>query len=123
MGSKSRKYDMQEIDDTKSSGQMSAHKAVIQRLIEKGYKIESQEDETEEGLGNELISKSLITILKPSSSQLPMIKLEATEIFGKYNYETQVFEAREAPVFNMKAFKRGADIKSFNDPWDSFDMS
>ncbi|MBT4937326.1 hypothetical protein HON22_05405 [Candidatus Peregrinibacteria bacterium] len=123
MGSKIRKYDMEEINDTRSSGQMSAHKSVIERLLEKGYTIESQEDEIEEGLGNELISKSLVTILKPSTSQLPMIKFEATEIFGKYNYETQVFEPREAPVFNMKAFKRGADIKSFNDPWDSFDMS
>ena len=118
MGSRSRKYDMQEIGSTKSSAKMAAHKLVIQKFLKNGYTIKSQETETEEGLGNELISKTLITILDPVSTEHPIIKFEAKEIIGNYDYEEQVFEPRDNPVVNIRTFSKGADVKSFNDSWD-----
>ena len=116
-----RSYSMDEVGGTQSSAKMAEHRKTIQRFIDKGYEIESQEPEEEEGLGNELITKTLVTVLKPPMSQMPYIKFEAKEIFGHYNYEDQVFDEYEFPKFDLKTYKRGAGLNNFNDPWDIFD--
>ncbi len=123
MGSKSRKYIMNETGDTRSSAKKDEHKRLIEKFLDKGYEIESQESEDEEGLNKELISKSFTTILSPSNSSLPTIKFEANEIFGNYDYEKQIFDAFEFPKFELNAYKKGSDLKTYNDPWDKLDIS
>lgn len=121
MAFEARKYHMHETGNTQSSAKMAAHKALIEKFLDQGYEILSQETKNEEGLKNELINKSLITILTPPRRDLPMIKFEAKEVFGKYNYHEQSFEAFEFPRFELLTFKKGSDVKTFNDPWERLD--
>lgn len=117
------KKDLFEIAATQSSAKKDNHKVLIQKLERSGYTIESQTENEEKGVDQELISRTLETTLKPPTSSLPFIKLEGKEIFGHYNYEEQVFQPLDIPKFEMKAYKKGAELHNFNDPWDKFDLS
>lgn len=121
MAFEARKYHMHETGNTQSSAKMAAHKALIEKFLDQGYEIQIQETKNEEGLKNELICKSLTTILTPPRKDLPQIKFEAKEIFGKYDYQEQIFESFEFPKFELLTFKKGADVKTFNDPWERLD--
>ena len=122
MGFAPLQRDMPEIGDTKSSAQMDQHKKLIQRFLDKGYTIESQEEDEDTGAGGELVAKTCVTILKPPSYELPYVKFEAQEVFGKYDDEAETFQEWDHPKFQLKAFKKGADMESENDPWDVFDI-
>jgi len=117
------KKDLFEIGATQSSAKKNEHKVFIQRLEKNGYTIQSQDENEEKGLNNELISSTLETTLKPPMISLPFIKLEAKEVFGYYDYEQQLFEPLDNPKFQFSAYKKGAKLHNFNDPWDKFDLS
>lgn len=117
------KKDFLEIGATKTSARTDDHKIFIQKLEKNGYTIQSQDEQEEIGIENELISRTLETIMNPPSISLPFIKLEAKEIFGNYDYEEQVFEALHTPKFAFNAYKKGAKLNNANDPWDKFDLS
>jgi len=116
------KKDFVEIGATRSSAKKDAHQALIQKLETGGYTIESQDENEETGVENELISLTLETTLKPPTTSLPFIKLKAKEIFGHYDEEEQVFELLESPKFELSAYKKGAGLHDRNDQWDKFDL-
>jgi hypothetical protein len=51
-----------------------------------------------------------------------MIKFEAKEIFGTYDFEREAFKKWDAPKFELKSFKKSADVREFNAPWQPFDL-
>ena len=61
--------------------------------------------------------------MAPPTISLPFIKMEAKEIFGKYDYEEQLFEPLKVPKFAFNAYKKGSRLDNSNDPWDKFDLS
>ncbi|PCI25425.1 hypothetical protein COB57_01740 [Candidatus Peregrinibacteria bacterium] len=122
MGARSRHYDMNEIDSTKSSAKAAKHQAMIERFLSQGYTIESKDEKEERGLGNELISKTTTTILKAPSLAMPMVKFFAKEVFGNYDYEEQLFDDFEFSNFSTQVFTKGSDAKSFNDDWSPFNL-
>ena len=115
-------YDLQEIIRKTSSQQMKDHIAVIQKFLERGYKIESQEDSEETGLHGELLNSTLTTSLRPSVTSLPMVQFKAKQIFGTYDFGKGVFTKWEEPRFDIKMYKKSADIKAFKDPWQGVDL-
>ena len=124
MGAGAGEKDMPEVFKDSSSQKMKQHKAMIKSFLERGYEIVSQEEDEKHGANNELISRNLLTILKPKENfSLPMIKLDAREIFGKYFDDNMVFYPYDEPKFELKAYKKGSDIKSFRGPWISFDVA
>ena len=117
------KKDLFEIGATQSSAKTDNHKVFIEKLERNGYTIQSQEKDEEIGINNELIARTLETIMSPPTISLPFIKLEAKEVFGYYDYEEQVFEPLENPKFEFSAYNKGAKLHNSNDPWDKFDLS
>lgn len=117
------KKDLFEIGATQSSAKTDNHKIFIQKLERNGYMIKSQDKDEEIGIDNELISRTLETVMTPPTISLPFIKLEAKEIFGYYDYEEQIFESLNTPKFEFSAYKKGAKLHNSNDPWDKFDLS
>lgn len=117
------KKDYSEIGATKSSARKDDHEIFIQRLERGGYTIKSQDENEETGLDQELVSRSLETIMSPPQASLPFIKLEAKEVFGYYNYEEQLFEKLDSPKFEFSAYKKGAELHNAHDNWDKFDLS
>lgn len=114
---------MQEVFRDSSSLQMQKHLDLIQSFLDRGYEIESQEEFGDKGANNEDIATRIITVLKPVDNyDLPMLKFEATERHGDYFDDNDEFFAYEESRFEMKAYKKGADVKSFRDPWQPFDM-
>ena len=101
---------------------MKEHLESLQKFLERGYKIEDQQESEKHGLHGEVISTTLMTILRPPTTELPMIKFEAKEIFGDYNFDKGIFNSWKEPKFEVKMLKKGADIKSFNAPWQGFDL-
>jgi len=123
MGAGAGEQSMPELFRDSSSHQMKNHKAMIQTFLDRGYEIESQEKDEEQGAEGERVARSLTTVLKPTENfSLPLIKLEAREEFGKYFDDNMEFFPHDTPKFELKAFKKGADIKSFRDPWVPFDL-
>ena len=116
------KRDLFEIGATQSSAKKDAHRVFIEKLEQNGYKIQSQ-DTSEERIDDELIASTLETVMAPPMTSLPFIKLEAKEVFGHYDDEEQTFELLESPKFEMRAYKKGAELHNFNDQWDKFDLS
>jgi len=116
------KKDLFEIEATQSSAKTDAHKVFIQKLERSGYTIKSQDENEEEGLNNELISRTLETVMSPPTISFPFIKLEAKEIFGHYDYEEQVFQPLDIPKFELSAYRKGAKLHDVNAPWDKFDL-
>ena len=124
MGAPKKINVMKEIFRDSASRKMQQHKAMIQTFLDRGYEIESQEVEEDKGSEGELITNRITTVLKPTADfSLPMIKLVAEEIFGSYHDDNEVFYAYDEAAFQLKAYKKGADIKSFKDPWQIFDLS
>jgi len=116
------KQDFFEIGATQSSARTDDHKVFIEKLERAGYTIKSQDENEETGVNNELVSRTLETVMNPPTISLPFIKLEAKEIFGYYNYEEQLFEALDSPKFEFSAYKKGATLNDVNDSWDKFDL-
>lgn len=101
---------------------MRDHVTVLQKFVERGYRIENQEESHESGLHGELLTSTLTTILRPGTTSLPMIKFEAKQIFGTYDFGKGVFTKWDEPKFEIKMLKKSADIKAFNAPWQTFDL-
>lgn len=114
---------LSEISDTKSGAKMDEHEEFIQKFLDKGYEIVSQETTKEKGLDQEIISETLTTILKSANIDLPLVKFEAKEVYGKYNYEKAQFEPFESAKFALKAYTKNARIENRNDPWKAWDIS
>ncbi|MBD3328646.1 hypothetical protein GF340_05085 [Candidatus Peregrinibacteria bacterium] len=123
MGSGAGSYGHHEIGDTKSSAQMDEHKKTLQKFIDQGYKVESQEEKDEKGLGGELVWQGLVTVLVPPSSQMPQIKMDAREVFGHYNYQDEAFVEYDNPRFEVKAYTKGNSLSDFNEDWAPFDIA
>jgi len=121
MGS-GRQYDLHEIIRKTSSDQLKEHLGSLEKFLSHGYRIEDQETSEEHGLHGEVITSTLATILRPSTTTLPMIKFEAKQIFGTYDFDKGALRAWDEPKFVVKMLKKSADIKSFNAPWQSFDL-
>ena len=117
------KKDFLEIGATQNSARTDEHKKFIQKLEQNGYTIKSQDEDEERGIDNELITRTLETIMTPPTISLPFIKLEAKEVFGYYDYEEQLFEPLDNPKFEFSAYNKGAKLHNSNDPWDKFDLS
>ncbi len=117
------KKDFLEVGTTQNSARTDNHKIFIQKLERNGYTIKHQDEHEETGLENELITRTLETVMSPPTISLPFIKLEAKEIFGHYNYEEQLFDPLNTPKFEFKAYKKGAKLNNSNDSWDMFDLS
>lgn len=117
-----QKRDLFEIAETQSSAKKDAYKALIDRLVRNKYTISHQESREERGLDQELFAQVEETIFQPPMSQLPIMKLEAREVFGYYNFETEVFTELTTPKFELKAFKKGAELHHRNDPWDAVEL-
>jgi hypothetical protein len=117
------KKDFLEIGATRTSAKTDDHKIFIQKLERNGYTIKSQDENEEIGIEDELIARTLETVMTPPTISLPFIKLEAKEVFGYYDYEEQLFEALESPKFEFSAYKKGAKLHNSNDPWDKFDLT
>jgi uncharacterized lipoprotein YajG len=116
------KKDLFEIADTQSSAQFEAHKAMIKKMQSNGYKISYHDKREEHGLDQELLAKVEETILDPPISSLPIIKFEARQVFGHYNFNDAVFKPLDTPKFELKSYKKGAELHQRNDPWDKFEM-
>ncbi|MBT3349331.1 hypothetical protein HN954_01635 [bacterium] len=117
------KKDYLEIEATQNSARKDSHKVFIQKLERNGYTIKSQDENEETGINNELVTRTLETVMTPPTTSLPFIKLEATEVFGYYDYEEQVFEPLTSPKFEFSAYNKGAKLHNSNDSWDKFDLS
>jgi len=115
--------DMPEISETASGAKMDQHEEFIHKFLDKGYEMISQDENEEKGLSKEDISYTLTTILKAGNIDLPMIKFEAKEVYGNYDYEKQQFDKFDAPKFRLKAYTKSARIENENDPWGSWDLS
>lgn len=124
MGSAGRpEREMQEVFRDSSSQKMQKHEQLIASFVERGYEVESQEEFEDKGAGNELISSRVVTVLKPVADfSLPLIKFEASEKFGDYFDDNEEFFPYDEPRFELKAMRKGADVKSFRDPWQPFDL-
>ena len=121
MGS-GQQYDLHEIIKKSSSQKMKEHLESLQKFLDRGYRIEDQDEQEETGLHGEQISTTLVTTLRPSASTLPMIKFEAKQIFGRYDFQKGVLQPWDEPQFQIKMFQKSADIKQFNAPWQGFDL-
>jgi hypothetical protein len=121
MGS-GRQYDLHEIIQKSSSSQMKEHLESLQKFLDHGYTIEEQEEEEETGLHGEVLNTSVVTTLKSPMVQLPLLKFAAKEIFGTYDFGKEVFNKWDQPKFELKAYKKSADVRDFNAPWQPFDM-
>ena len=115
-------YDLQEIIKKTSSQQMKDHLTILQKFLERGYRIERQEESHESGLHGEILTTTLTTVLRPNTTTLPMIKFEAKQIFGTYDFGKEVFTKWNDPKFVINMLKKSADIKAFNSPWQPFDL-
>jgi len=122
MGVGREKKPAQELFSTPSSVKAGNHQTFVKSLLDKGYTLESQETEEDTGIHGEVISETLITIIKPPTLELPMLKFEAKETFGKYNYEEETFEEWEEAKFNVNSYKKSANFKHRNDPWQMLDL-
>jgi len=120
MGS-GKHYDLHEVIQKSSSLQMKEHMESLQKFLEHGYEMEEQEEDEETGLHGELLKRTVTTVLKPATLSLPMIKFEAREIFGTYDFQKEVFKKWESPKFELKSYKKSADVREFNAPWQPFD--
>ena len=116
------KKDLFEIADTQSSAKKDDYKALIDRLLRNKYTISHQESRDERGLDQELLVNVEETVFNPPMSQLPIMRLEAREVFGYYNFDTEVFTKLNTPKFELKAFKKGAELHHRNDPWDQVEL-
>lgn len=121
MGS-GRQYDLHEVIQKSSSAQMKEHLESLQKFLDHGYTIDDQQEEEETGLHGELLNVTIITTLKPPMVSLPMLKFEAKEIFGTYDFEKEAFKKWDAPKFELKPLKKSADVRDFNAPWQPFDL-
>jgi len=101
---------------------MKEHLESLKKFLGHGYTIEDQQEEEETGLHGEVLKKIVITELKPPMVSLPMLKFEAKEIFGTYDFEKGVFNKWDAPRFELKSYKKSADVRAFNAPWQPFDV-
>jgi|CXWL01.1.fsa_nt_gi translation initiation factor 2 beta subunit (eIF-2beta)/eIF-5 len=101
---------------------MKEHVKTLEKFLERGYRIDDQDEAEEIGLHGEKLNSTLITILRPPSTILPMIKFEAKQIFGTYNYDKETYTPWDEPKFVVKMLKKSADIKAFNAPWQPFDL-
>lgn len=113
---------MMEIFQQDATGKYKQHRAMIQKMLDNGYSIESDETETDEGLKGEMISITNTTVLKPPTIALPKIKAMAKQTYGKYFFEEETYEEYESPAFEQRFWKKSADLNAFNDPWQDFDM-
>lgn len=122
MGSGGGNYDLHEVIRKSSSRQMKEHGEHIKKFVERGYVIEDQQKSEETGLHGELLNTTLITTLKPNTNALPKIKFEAREIFGTYDFDKGVFRKWEESKFELKSYKKSADVRDFNSPWQPFEV-
>lgn len=122
MGS-GREYNLQEIISKSSSQKMKEHLESLQKFLDRGYRIEDQDEQEEIGLHGEQISTTLVTVLRPAINTLPMIKFEAKQIFGRYDFQKGVLQPWDEPQFQIKMFQKNADIQHFNAPWQGVDLS
>ncbi len=113
---------MDEIGDTRSSARKDEHDRLIDKFLDQGYEIESEETEKEEGTDHEKVSNTVITVLAPPRAELPFVKFEAKEIFGKYDFMEETYEPYDFPIMKIRTFTKGSDLKSHGDPWDQFDI-
>ncbi len=120
MGS-GRQYDLQEIIKKSSSEHMKEHVKTLEKFLERGYRIEDQHESEELGLHGEQITSTLTTVLRPATTDLPMIKFEAKQIFGTYDYQVGAMKKWEESKFVVKMMKKSADIKAFHAPWSAVD--
>ena len=111
-----------EIFQQRSSEQYKRHRDMIEKMMANGYTIESDDTDVDEGLKGEMISLTNTTVLKPPTIELPKIKLMAKQTYGKYSFEEETYEEYESPHFEQRFWKKSADLKAFNDPWQDFDM-
>lgn len=121
MGS-GRQYDLQEIIKKSSSEHMKEHVKTLEKFLERGYRIEDQEDLEESGLHGERVNTTLTTTLRPATTNLPMIKFEAKQIFGTYNYDVGDFKKWDEPKFVVRMLKKSADAQAHRDPWQVVDL-
>lgn len=116
------KKDLFEIADTVSSMQFDAHREMLKKLQSKGFVLDHQETKEELGLDGECVANVLESTFHPPISSLPFVRFEAREIFGQYNYTDETFNMFDVPKFEVKAFRRGAELHQRNDPWEVFDF-
>jgi hypothetical protein len=117
----SKKYDLTEIVHSSKEKWDTFYK-LIDKFIAQGYNKTDEEPEDEEGLDHEVISQTITVSLKPPNYNLPLIKLEGKEIFGRYDYEAEAFEEWDNSAFEMKAYKKGAGSNAFKDRWEMFEL-
>ncbi|MDP3975540.1 MAG: hypothetical protein Q8P95_01350 [bacterium] len=122
MGS-GKNYDLHEVFKDSSSQQMLRHQQTIQAFLDRGYKIESQEKEEDLTAGGDLVAMHLTTVLKPTENfELPMLKLEASEVFGRYFDQEDDFYPHDEPEFKLKMHKKSSGLRAQNDRWMPFDL-
>ncbi len=114
--------DMQEVFSKTSQQHFDEHEQFIAKFLERGYKITSQDSTEDIGEGSELIQQSVITELSPPVRELPMIKLEASVIYGHYFEEKGIFDPFDDPAFKIKAFQKSSDLTRRNEPWQAVSM-
>ncbi len=122
MGAGREKKESKELFSTSSSVKAGNHQTFVKSLLERGYKVESEEKSEETGVGGELISETVTTVLRPSNHEMPMLKFEATEKFGNYSYEEEAFKQWDEPSFEVKSFQKSAHVMRDNDPWQMIDL-
>ncbi len=115
---------MEEVFHDSSDDKAKKHKAMIKKFIDRGYKIQSEDIQEEEGVGGELIERMHITILEPAdhTAGLPLVKFEAKETFGRYDWNDEAFDEWDEPHFKVDVFQRSSDIRQHNAAWESINL-
>lgn len=115
---------MEEVFHATSEDKVKKHKATIQQFISRGYQIRSEEVRENEGVGGELIERMHITILEPAdhTSGLPLVKFEAKETFGRYDWSDEAFDEWDESNFKVDVFQRSSDIRQHNAAWESINL-
>ncbi|MDF2379509.1 MAG: hypothetical protein P1V18_04815 [Candidatus Gracilibacteria bacterium] len=125
MGAPKRKMRaMDEVFRPTSDDKNKQHRAMIKKFLDRGYKVRSEETEEEIGVGNELIEVICVTILEPAdhTSKLPLVKFEAKETFGRYDWEDEVFDEWDESNFKVDVFQKSSDIREHNAAWESINL-
>lgn len=116
------KRSFEEIGETKSSAQYDAYKELLKKLIQNGYTVVDEHIHEDRGLDQELLATTTETFLDPPLSSLPMIRCEAKEIQGTYDFEKNIFTPLPVPKFELHTYKKGSEIHERNEPWDKIDL-
>lgn len=122
MGAGGEKKPGRELFSATNEIKLGKHKTFIKSLLDRGYKVESEETSEEKAFDGSIVSVTLTTTITPSSLELPMLKFVAKETFGRDNYETEIFEPWENPNLEIHTFQKPASYTQRDIPWQPTDL-